>query len=415
MPRKANAPLYTRGGRYWLDARAYADVGGGREKLAAPGETLATKDSIMARDLAAKRVRELERLRREKTLAGVSRMTTLRSYADHHLVEKAKESDITDAWMEQAERHLQAALGYFGDVPLTQITVERVREYASHLTTQKTRGGRALSGGTRRHYLNSLSNLFRRAAGEGYVLPGYNPVAALMHKPTPKRRESRWLEVHDAALLIEAARTYKPKRRDATELHILESLTTFLLSGGREAEVLGLDVEDLSFDRKTITFRPNPHRRLKTRTSHRTVPMWPQLEEVLRPYVFGGDGPKAGLLFPSYRGSEKGSAGGMITDLRKTLDAVAARAGWPAGEIRTKIFRHTYCAARLQTLDRGAPVSEYTVARELGHGGFALVRRVYGHLGQIRHRSEVVEYRTINHMDLDGYADRVRALQTARH
>jgi len=33
------------------------------------------------------------------------------------------------------------------------------------------------------------------------------------------------------------------------------------------------------------------------------------------------------------------------------------------------------------------------VAKELGHGGEAMVRRVYGHLGQVRHRAEVVEYR----------------------
>lgn len=29
----------------------------------------------------------------------------------------------------------------------------------------------------------------------------------------------------------------------------------------------------------------------------------------------------------------------------------------------------------------------------MGHGGEQLVTRVYGHLGQIRHRSEYVEYR----------------------
>lgn len=57
------------------------------------------------------------------------------------------------------------------------------------------------------------------------------------------------------------------------------------------------------------------------------------------------------------------------------------------------MFRHTYCAARLQSLDQGAPVSVFTVARELGHGGDALVKRVYGHLGQVRHRAEQVEYR----------------------
>jgi integrase len=75
------------------------------------------------------------------------------------------------------------------------------------------------------------------------------------------------------------------------------------------------------------------------------------------------------------------------------LDAVALRAGWKAGEIRTKMFRHTYVAARLQTLDGGAPVSIYTVSREAGHGSTAMVQRVYSHLGEVRHRSENVEYR----------------------
>ena len=87
----------------------------------------------------------------------------------------------------------------------------------------------------------------------------------------------------------------------------------------------------------------------------------------------------------------------MLTDFRKLLDAVAVRAGWKAGEIRSKMFRHTYCAARLQTVDQGAPVSTYTVAREMGHGGETMVRKVYGHLGQVRHRAEAVEYRVEQH------------------
>jgi len=36
------------------------------------------------------------------------------------------------------------------------------------------------------------------------------------------------------------------------------------------------------------------------------------------------------------------------------------------------------------------------------------VKRIYGHLGAIRHRSEVVEYRIENHEDLIG--DRLNAL-----
>jgi integrase len=96
------------------------------------------------------------------------------------------------------------------------------------------------------------------------------------------------------------------------------------------------------------------------------------------------------------------------TGCHKMFDKVASRAGWQAGEIRSKMFRHTYCAARLQTLDHGAPVSIYTVGRELGHGGESMVRRVYGHLGTVRHRAEVVEYRVEQHRDKLG--ERLAAL-----
>ncbi len=43
-------------------------------------------------------------------------------------------------------------------------------------------------------------------------------------------------------------------------------------------------------------------------------------------------------------------------------------------------------------------MSTYTVPREMGHGGEAMVRKVYGHLGQVRHRSEAVEYRVEQHV-----------------
>ena len=104
----------------------------------------------------------------------------------------------------------------------------------------------------------------------------------------------------------------------------------------------------------------------------------------------------------------------MITDIRKQMDGIAGTAGWQPGEIRTKIFRHTYCAARLQTLDQGFPIATYTVARELGHGGDSLIKRVYGHLGQVRHRAEHVEFRIEQHRDREGIRDRLKELRTLK-
>jgi integrase len=273
--------------------------------------------------------------------------------------------------------------------------------------------GGTLGPATVRHHLNTLSNLYRRAQSELRVPPGFNPVAAMMDKPMGQPGEAAWLEVHEAALLLEAARRYAEGRAGALPL-IYPLLATYLLTGGRTREVLGLEVADISFKRRRVTFRVHPHRRLKTKHAARSLPLWPQLTGILQEYIFGGEAPLGTLLFPS-------RTGGMLHRLHKPLDAIAGRAGWKPGEIRPKMFRHTYCAARLQTgekrvttLEDGServewiPVSTYTVTKEMGHGGTALVERVYGHLGETQHRSEVVEYRVENHQGLIG--DRLGAL-----
>jgi integrase len=388
---------------YWRErggeARAYGDfrdLGGGREALVAKGEKLATTDPDIADKLASDRVAQLEQRRRAKTILGLEDQAALGPYAAHHLEQKALAGKVTDKTIATAERHLRKAIDYFGsDRLLDSISVADVQGWRNKLAAA------GLAGSSQRNHLSDLSNLFRRAGSEGVVAPGFNPVAAMMEKPSPRSAEARWLEVHDAALLLESARTWTPPRPEINNEAMHAILATFLLTGGRYSEVMGLDVADVSFTRKTVTFRPNEHRRLKTRTSHRVVPLWPQLREILRNHLFGRDEAQGGLLFPSPRG-------GMVTDFRKSLGSIATRAGWAAGEVTSKQFRHTYCAARLQTLDKGAPVSAFTVSREMGHGGLRLVERIYGHLGDHRHRSEVVEFKVEQHRETLG--DRLKAL-----
>jgi integrase len=199
---------------------------------------------------------------------------------------------------------------------------------------------------------------------------------------------------------LEAARTLPGRSSELRADLVHPLLAAFLLTGGRRAEVLGLEVSDVSFQRNTVTFRPNPFRRLKTATSARVVPLWPQLRDILHAYLnvrtaamVLNDAPASSLLFPSSRtGAES-----RLVELRKIFDRVAVRGGWKAGDLRSRALRHTYCASRLQTLDGGAPVSLFTVAREMGHGGDSLVRRIYGHLGDVRHRADAVEYRVEQH------------------
>ncbi len=105
------------------------------------------------------------------------------------------------------------------------------------------------------------------------------------------------------------------------------------------------------------------------------MPLWPQLGEILRPYVDGLSRSGDDLLFP-------GQTGAMITDLRKSLGTIAAEAGIEMPRL-TK-FRHTYTTARIQTTDGGKQISLWTVAKEMGHKSVARIEDTYGHASHYR-------------------------------
>jgi integrase len=406
MTRSTRGGLYKRGHRWWGDFRIYADAGGAQEPLVAEGAKLATTDRTLARQLYAERVKHLEQARRDRVVLGVSAIIGLEAFAARHLVDMAKAGRTTDDWLAYHQTALERAVAFFGrDRTLTSIGVKDVKAYVQHLATLPSgRKAGTLSPGSQRATLNCLSKLFRVAVSEGVALA--NPVAGLLDKPRGEKREAQWLEVHECALLLESARTLPPSPEpDAlAAAFAYPLLATYLLSGARSAEVLGLRVADVSLARNIIHIRPHQDRRLKTATSHRVVPLWPQLREILSAYLFAaGDAPADdALLFPSP------VTGQMIKDWRKTLDRIAVRAGFPKGSVRTKAFRHSYASARLQTVENGAPVAIWTVSRELGHGSDSMLRTIYGHLGQIRHRSQVLEYRIEQHRE--ALADRLTAL-----
>lgn len=416
------------GRRAFADFRAYADVGGGREALSEPGHKWGTTDQEIARRLFSERLQELQELRQGRVLGESGRTTTLKALAADHLVKKKRAGRTSDSHLFDLESRLRAAIAFFGASrdPRT-IKPEDVRGWAEALAKDGDR-----KPGTVRHYLNALSGLYRRAQEALVVAPSYNPVAALVEKPTGRwKGEAAFFEVAEAALILEAARVVESqdRLRPGSEGNRVKAtpglytiVATFLLTGARKSEVVGLDVDDVSFDRGLIHFRPNAHRGLKTQTSVRTVPLWPQLRGILQGWIFGGETPRtSGLLFPA-------PGGGMIRDLRKSLDAIGAICGLEEGEVRTRRFRHTYCSARLQTVQRiikpgkdpatdpdayeHVEVSRFQVQKEMGHGGEQLVSRIYGHAARNPFRSDVVEFRTEQHREELG--ERLRALEVAR-
>lgn len=422
MSNRSQSRIYTRGPkgrkRYWADFRDYSDVpikargrqiGGARVPLVAEGTSLATTDPVIARAIAGEYEKHLETARRGRVLGISQECVTLQKFSQEHLLAKKKAGRTTAGWLDRAEFYLDRACQHFGaDRELASISTQDVEGWIEVLRTLPGKRGNGLSAGSVLHHLHTLSNLFRRARKLNAVPKGHDPVGELMEdKPRIERTEAHWLEIHEAALLLEVARTLPAARAGGRgEVPIYPLMATYLLTGGRSDEVLGLEVSDVSSQRKTVHFHKTLFRTGKggkTAGANRIVPLWPQLEQILGEYFLSR--PPSRMLFPAWDGEQER----RIVDFRGTFNRVLVRAGRAAGSVTPKALRHTYCSARLQTLDRGEPVSVDTVRREMGHSNDKLVQLTYGHLGEVRHRAEVVEYRVEQHAAQ--LADRLTALR----
>ncbi len=366
--------LYTKGkSRYYADLR---DISLGQHALRSAGSSRATQDEAEALVLMGKLI---ERLRREgPTIRGPS--DSLGAAASAFVGRNP--GGVTEGWLGEHRHKLGRARRWFGeDRPLASIKPKDVRGWWEHLESL------GLAPGTVRHHLNVLSSLYRFAIEEEQVPPSYNPVAMLYRKPSSRKgrvetKKARFLEIDEAARFLEAARTLQRSKRRWLLEGLHEILATFLLTGGRKSEVLGLLVRDVDLQAGIIHFRPNRFRPLKTAWTERSVPLWPQLREVLSPWLHD-KAPEALLL--------EGPASGMIHDLRRALQATSRASGVAVTGVT--IFRHTYATARLQTTDNGKQISLWTVAKELGHKTVARIEDTYGHPSHYRPRGEVVEYR----------------------
>lgn len=366
--------LYYRDGRgFYMDLR---DLGAGRKACVPEGKQSATKDRDEATAILSAKLKELK--------AGqASEDPTLKEYAKRHL--KVKAQYRAASTVERDELSLRHLVEFFGeDARLSEIDVEGLTDYLAHRRQQPgAREGTTIAAQTLLHELHALSSLYKRAIAEGKA--DVNPVQRLPEKPQVKRREKEWLEPGEAAQLLTAAGEQDADPHSRAVPYLRPILATFLLTGARASEVFGMLARDVDLGNEAVHIRPNRYRTLKRDSHRRWVPLWPQLRETLEEYLEAHPRKPDALLFPS-------PTGGTLSDIRGSLSK-AVEAAKIEKRVTLHTFRHTYAAQRLQTTDHGAPVSPYTVMRELGHSSIQLIEDTYGHLTRTRHRSAVVEYR----------------------
>ncbi len=367
--------MFWREGRGWyLDMRA---LGAGRSALVdrERGESGACQDFDRAYELAKARLE----------LGGED--PGLRAYARHHLQRKALRR--RPGTIERDEISLRRICDWLECVLRREPRLSDVNEAV--LLRYIAWRGPQVAEQTLLHELHALSNLFKRAIAEHKAR--FNPVpnAKVADDVTVHRDKPDWLEIGEAASLLRVTREMDAEKLNRRCPYLYPIVATGLLSGGRPGEVRGMERRDIDFEGGRVWFRHNEWRRLKRAWHERSVPLWPQLLQILEDYI-DGQQPRD-LMFPSHL------TGRMYTNLNDGLRAAFRRTGL-LKETRFYILRHTYCATRLQTLDRGQPVSAFTVAEEMGHRDLNLIMKTYGHLQRDRQRLSRVEYREASVTDI---------------
>jgi integrase len=399
MPRQRKHRIYWKNGRAYADFRDYALWGGRQEALRAPESSGATSDANEALRLCTRRLDELEEAKAAYP-TGIPTMEAdpldrIAPFVGYHLarlekrVKRGRMLTPKEICVPKSQLiHATMFLAKRGKHRLREITTGDVRAWLLEIEAHppkpltERRGGRAgpLSEATRAKYLATLNGLLRRAWREERIAE--NPIDRLDpdERPSPGPSTTPFLEIPDAALALEVGRLFSFRGRSDMQHYV--RMAMHLLTGGRGSEVEGLEKADLDFVDGWVWFRPNATRANvnKARGTARRVPMWPQLRSILEEYLAGPHAPEGSRLFD----------GG---EFRKWMDKVANQLGWPLIRVRLKVFRVTYASARIQTLDGGAPVSDWTVQQEMGHGSMQMLQQVYVRVGVIRQRRQHVEYR----------------------
>ena len=136
-------------------------------------------------------------------------------------------------------------------------------------------------------------------------------------------------------------------------------------TGARRAEIVGLEAQDIDLEACYLHIRQNSLRRLKTKTSERTIPLSPRATQCLREHQ--GEASGAAPLFPHYarpRGSDAASAMMMkrlraqISDKKITMHSLRHR-------MKDKL-RNTGCPEAISLAILGH--STNTVAANYGSG-----------------------------------------------
>ena len=189
-----------------------------------------------------------------------------------------------------------------GDRDVSQYTREDAKLFVRHL---EMRGNKTT---TIRRRINSLSAIINYAYAE-LDLDKRNPFSRLIIKGEGDDSFKRGVFTNE-----QLRQGYDKALNSGSQVKLLMPLLGE--TGCRLAEIVGLRLEDIDLEKALIHIRPNPARRLKTKTSQRTLPLVGYGRLAMEEAMKWSDGD---YLFPRYIKDGKGKADHASAALNKWL------------------------------------------------------------------------------------------------
>lgn len=313
---------------------------------------LGTKAELPTRRLAARRLEVLLARVNAPSYRPV-RVATLNAFAERWKLEILAQHKPSSR--HAAQSHLKVhILPELGEMNLDQIGRESQQVFATRLSTKVSRK-------TVVNVLGTLSSMLNKAKEWGYVcetvefdklaLPEASIAAA-----------ARFFSADDARRIIEA--TPEP---------FSTMFGTLAMTGIRAGELLGLQVDDLDFERRLIFIRRSAWygriQTLKSRASQGALPMPAPLAEMLVSFLKTWKPNALRLLFANQIGRPMSANKVVQRKLWPILDALKIpRCGLHA-------FRHTHSSL---LVEGGAPVS--VAQAQLRHADPRITLGIYSHV-----------------------------------
>jgi integrase len=275
----------------------------------------------------------------------------------------------TIAQYRQLAHHITARIG---KLRLAGLTAKRATGFREELLN-------SMSGAMARKVLVAFRSLLRDAQRRGNVAQN---VALSLKRINADTRSKKKLKIGVDIPSMEEIRAVLA----ATPERWRPLLLTAIFTGLRSSELRGLRWDDIDLKAGELHVRQRADRYNvigppKSKAGHRTVPLGPEVRNVLREWKLRCPRSELGLVFPT-------SSGGIDrhSDIVRRFKSIVRKAGLTDAEGEPKYtglhtLRHFYASWCINPEDRGGQGLPPKVVQErLGHSSIVMTLDTYGHL-----------------------------------